>query len=61
MKLENPPQEKHLVLNVFIRIVDQLKGKWINEAKNNMKKLISLPGNQKLQRSDDFQNILWLK
>jgi len=62
MKIEKQPQEKHLVLYVYVRIFDEFS-KWINEAKNNIKKhniqqekrIIQ----QKLVCSDNFQNMLW--
>lgn len=37
MKLENPPREKHLVLYVYIRIVDEFNTKCINGKKNKIK------------------------
>ncbi|XP_026809873.1 uncharacterized protein LOC113551681 [Rhopalosiphum maidis] len=62
MKIEKQPQEKHLVLYAYVRIIDEFS-KWINEAKHNIKKhnfqqekrIIK----QKLVSSDNFQNILW--
>jgi hypothetical protein len=63
MKLEKQPQVKHLVLNVYVRIIDDFNSKWINEAKNNIKSFISqgkgilIPN---IQNSVEFQNILWL-
>jgi len=65
MNVENQPQEKHLVLHAYVRITEELKSKCTNEVKNNTKehnlrlqqKKTSLP--QKIQLSDNFQNILW--
>lgn len=61
MKLENQPKEKHLVLYVFVRIIDQFNNKWINETKKNhsncqQEKTIL---KQKIQNSNNFKNIIW--
>lgn len=59
MKLEKPPPEKHLVLYTYVRIIEEYNSKWLNEAKKlssqQEKKILK----QKLQNSDNFQNILW--
>lgn len=62
MKLENQPQVKHLVVNVYVRIIDEFNSKWINEAKNNIKRFISRDKEilkPNIQHSTNFQNILW--
>lgn len=63
MNVENKPQEKHLVLYAYVRIIEELKSKCIHEVENNTKEYnfqqtkTSLP--QKIQLSENFQNILW--
>lgn len=62
MKLENKPQEKHLVLYVHVRIYDEYNCKWMKEAKHNIKKYICQQKKyrkQKIQCSENFRNILW--
>lgn len=62
MKLENQPQLKHLVLNIYVRIIDEFNSKWITKAKNNIKRFISQDKKilkPKIQYLSDFQNILW--
>lgn len=62
MKIEKQPQEKHLVLYVYVRIIDE-SSKWINEAKDNIKKHNVQQSKrimqQKLACSYNFQNMLW--
>lgn len=59
MKLENEPQEKHLVLYVYVNIIDEfINSKWINKTIYSVKKQRTLQ-KQKLCYSNDFQNILW--
>lgn len=62
-KLENPPQEKHLVLHVYVRIIDEYKSKWTNELINNLINLKCQEEKtilkQKISSSEDFRNILW--
>jgi len=62
MKIEKQPQEKHLVLYVYVRIIDE-SSKWINKAKDNIKKHNFQQEKrimqQKLVCSDNFQNMLW--
>lgn len=57
MKLEKPPQEKHLVLYTHVRIIDKYKSKWAenNVTKCKEKNILK----QEIQHSADFQNILW--
>lgn len=59
MKLENKPQEKHLVLYVYCNIIDEfINSKWINKTIYSMKKQ-RIQHKQKLCHSYNFQNILW--
>lgn len=62
MKLENKPQVKHLVLYVYVRIIDEFNSKRINEAKHSISKFYSQNTETlkpKIQHSTNFQNILW--
>lgn len=58
MKIENEPQEKHLVLYVYVVIIDEFNSKWMNKEKHNhqQEKQIS---KLKIQYTLNFQNVLW--
>lgn len=64
MKLENQPNEKNLVLYVFVKITDQFNDDWINKTKINKKNHNKCQQKktllkQKIQNSNNFQNIIW--
>lgn len=63
MKLEKPPQEKNLVLNINVRIIEEYRNKWLNNPKTDTMKLNNEHENtilkQKIYHSENLQNILW--
>ncbi|VVC36257.1 Immunoglobulin-like fold [Cinara cedri] len=64
MKIEDEPQEKNLVLYVYVRINDKFNNKWIDKEKHNIKKHNPQQQKQisksKVQYSVNFQNVLCL-
>lgn len=58
MKLESPPREKHLVLYVYIRIVDEFNTTCIHGNKNKIKDHSSQQNNNNLQFPENLKNIL---
>lgn len=62
MKLEKPPQEKHLVLYINVRIIEEYSSKWLYNPKNNIIKLNNQHEKKYLKQKihhSDLQNILW--